>query len=366
MWSALQNICRFDKLLATSGNEMQPGIKYVPQPMIQTSKSKSSSSMDFRGYFPDEKLSMLPFLPEDVLTTIFACCEAKDLLLGVALTCKKWRDIVTGGRVFLQDQWWSVPRDSSKWISEGKYYLKKKMWTPSITSFTRAVLLNPHDGNAFSYRATAYQKKGLYEEALKDFKRVLELNPKDASVVYNNRGFLYNKMGRFEDAMKENTKAIDIDPNDDIAYNNRGFAFNSMARFEEALYDYTRAIELDNMYSIAYNNRGYAYNSMGRYQEALGDYNRALELDPKRINTYNNRGYLFESLGRFEEALIDYNKALELDAEDTIAVNLKIALLRRMETVKKAKEEFIKQRTQFTQKRREIMNSLNSTLLVSY
>jgi len=317
MWSALQQICRFDKLLAASDNEV-----------IQTTQiihHNPSKSIEIYTNNID-----LPFLPEDVLATIFACCEVRDLLLGVALVSRKWRDIVSSGRVFLLEEWYSVPRDSSKWISEGKYYLKKKMWTPSITSFSRAIVLNPKDGNSFSYRATAYQKKGLYEEALKDFKKVLELNPKDASVVYNNRGFLYNKMGRYEDAMKENTKAIDIDPNDDIAYNNRGFAFNSLGRFPEALYDYTKAIELDNMYSIAYNNRGYAFNSMGRFEEALGD----------------------------------YNKALELDTEDSIAVNLKAALLRRMETVKKAKEEFIKQRSEFTRTRRDSMSSMNSCIAI--
>lgn len=348
MWSAIQHICRFDKLLAT-GNEVSPTQIILP------TKSFNERSLS---------TSVLPFLPDDVLATIFACCEVRDLLLGVSLVCKKWNEMVTSGRVFVLEEWFGVSRDSSKWISEGKYYLKKKMWTPSITSFSHAIILNPRDGNSYSYRATAYQKKGLYEEALADFKRVLELNPKDASVVYNNRGFLYNKMGRFEDAMKENTKAIDIDPNDDIAYNNRGFAFNSLSRFEDALHDYTKAIELDNMYSIAYNNRGYAFNSMSRFEEALIDYNRALELDPKRINTYNNRGYLFESLGKFDEALCDYNRALELDPEDSIAVNLKAALLRRVDTVKKAREEFVKRRSEYTRSRRESMPVTNSCIAI--
>jgi len=350
MWNAIQQICRFDKLIS-AGNEHAPN-------QIILSSSKSSSELVLSSKI------ILPFLPDDVLATIFACCEVRDLLLGISLVCKKWNEMVVCGRVFLLEEWYGLSRDSSKWISEGKYYLKKKMWTPSITSFSRAIVLNPHDGDAYSYRATAYQKKGMYEEALSDFKRVLELNPKDASVVYNNRGFLYNKMGRFEDAMKENTKAIEIDPNDDIAYNNRGFAFNSLSRFQEALGDYTKAIELDNMYSIAYNNRGYAFNSMGRFEEALGDYNRALELDPKRINTYNNRGYLFESLGKFDDALMDYNRALQLDPKDSIAVNLKDALLRRVETVKRAKEDFVKRRHEFTRSRRESIPHVSSCLAI--
>jgi len=305
------------------------------------------------------------WLPDDILCYIFACCEARELLLVCNLACKHWNELIQNGRPYLLEPWWGRKRESSKWVNEGKYYLKKKMWTPAIASFSRAIFLNPRDGNSFSFRATAYQKKGMYEEALKDFAKVLEFNPKDAGVVYNNRGFLFNKMGRFEEAMKENGKAIELDTNDDIAYNNRGFALNSLGRYEEALKDYSKALELDPNYSIAFNNRGYAYNCMGKYEEALKDYNKALELDPKRINTYNNRGFLYESLGKFDEALADYNRALELDPEDSIATNLKAALLRKIECVQKAREEFLKNRAEFTRLRNELLDSSRSNLTVT-
>src|SRR3990167_5812940 len=71
-------------------------------------------------------LSSGPELPDDVLCMIFAFLEVKDLFLGICLCCKKWNSIVSCGRVYLLEPWYSKPKDNSKLNFEGKNYLEKK------------------------------------------------------------------------------------------------------------------------------------------------------------------------------------------------------------------------------------------------
>jgi tetratricopeptide (TPR) repeat protein len=145
-----------------------------------------------------------PPLPDDMICTVFAFLDVKDLLLKASLVCKKWQDMICCGRVYLLDQW--VNRKdtikNSRWRTEGRNHFDKKQWNESIDAFSKAIILNPRgvlfvsysptllDHLAYFWRAYAYDQSNKYTLAVKDFSKSLQFEPEDAT-AYSNRGATY-------------------------------------------------------------------------------------------------------------------------------------------------------------------------------
>jgi len=223
----------------------------------------------------------LPPLPEDMICTIFAHLDVRDLLLGVALSCKHWHQLVSSGRIFLMDEWFNKTNVSknSKFRSEGRSYFDKKLWAASIESFTKAIILNPRDHLAYFWRAYAFDESCKYELAVKDFTKSLLLEPDDAT-AYSNRGATYRDMGDPDKAIKDLQKALKLDPSSAPVHNNLGVVFGDLGRYEEALEEYQKALEIDPQHVVALRNRGRRLEKMGRIAEAFADFEQVLKLDP--------------------------------------------------------------------------------------
>jgi len=226
----------------------------------------------------------LPILPEDVLCFIFAFLDAESLLLGVSLTCKRYHELVSSGRVYSLAPWIykTDVLKNTKFRTEGRSFFDKKQWKESIESFTRAIILNPRDHLSYFWRAYAYDESGNYDLAVKDFSKSLEFEPQDAT-AYSNRGATYRDMGVPEKALRDLRKALEMDPHSAPVHNNVGVVLGDMGFYEEALMEYTKALEIDPNHVVALRNRGRRLEKLGRIKEAQFDFGRVLELNPKDV-----------------------------------------------------------------------------------
>jgi len=100
----------------------------------------------------------IPVLPEDVLCFIFAFLDVESLLLGVSRSCKRWNEMVSSGRVYLLQPWINKTeiKKNTKFRTEGREFFDKKMWPEAIQSFSKAIILNPHD-TSHMYSVTSVQ-----------------------------------------------------------------------------------------------------------------------------------------------------------------------------------------------------------------
>jgi len=227
-------------------------------------------------------ITILPPLPDDVLCIIFAFAEVNDLLLGISLVSHHWKDLVTSGRVYGLEQWIYKPnlQMKTKWRSEGRELFDKKMWQESITSFSRAIIMNPRDHLSYFWRAYSYDESHQYEKAVKDFSRSLEFEPADAT-AYSNRGATYRDMGSPEKALRDLKKALEMDPHSAPVHNNVGVVLGDMGFYEEALMEYTKALDIDPKHVVALRNRGRRLEKLGRVTDAHKDFSKVLDLNPK-------------------------------------------------------------------------------------
>ena len=209
-------------------------------------------------------------------------------------------------------------KEAEGYNNSGIAYIKRNELEQAISSFSKAMELDPSYADAYCNRGVVYYFKGEYDRSLTDYNEAIELDPCHV-VTYNNRGVAYSNEGEQEKAIGDFTRAIEIKSDYADAYNNRGNAYGNRGEYDRAIIDYTKAIELKVNYTEAYNNRGNAYGNKGEYEKAITDYTRAIELNTKFADAYHNRAVAYYNRTDFDSAIKNYTKAIELKPDDASA-----------------------------------------------
>jgi superkiller protein 3 len=91
----------------------------------------------------------------------------------------------------------------------------------AIVAYQKAMALSPDSATAPTYNrlGVSYALSGMPEEALSSFKKAVELQPYSVE-AQTNLGNAYASMGKFEEAIASYKKAIEIDPNYTAAHDN--------------------------------------------------------------------------------------------------------------------------------------------------
>jgi tetratricopeptide (TPR) repeat protein len=94
----------------------------------------------------------------------------------------------------------------------GQAYKAKGDPHAAIRYYQTAASLNPKDGRAWAFLASAQQDGGLMEEAKANYKRALDLYPKH-SVLMNNLAYLIaDTGGNLDDALKYSQESLHLQP----------------------------------------------------------------------------------------------------------------------------------------------------------
>lgn len=213
----------------------------------------------------------------------------------------------------------------------GWAHYEKGQYQEAITSFKKAISLNPSD--SFNYRGLSASYNGLkqYDEAITAAKKAIDLKPDNAK-AYNDLGVAYSGKKRFDEALNEYQKAIEIEPNVAQLYNNIGRLFIEKNDYRRAADAYKKASELDSANPWNYFSLANVYRLMGIYDDALASANKTIELqtipDKTAAPAFGLRSLIYRYRGNKEEAMKDAEKAYSLDsAHDWSRVSLGAAYL---------------------------------------
>ncbi len=158
-------------------------------------------------------------------------------------------------------------------LDDGRYGLAEK-------AASRAIDLDPADGEAYEQRALARIKLGNYAAALKDCNRAIEIDGSDMD-AYRTRAAAYVGLQRHELAIEDLDQVLRYDKTDAEAYRLRGAALAGMDQFDRAVADFSASIARNPLSAEAYYGRALAYHRLGRSDDVEADLDKAYDLDPQ-------------------------------------------------------------------------------------
>lgn len=121
----------------------------------------------------------------------------------------------------------------------------------AVSSFTKAIELNPKAEEPYYHRANAYQKLGNYKAAVADYTKVISRNRGGFSlsdVAYWNRARAYEKLDEKQKAISDWTQVISKSQNSAEAYFRRANMYRDLEDKENAINDYKVADKILRQY----------------------------------------------------------------------------------------------------------------------
>ncbi len=159
-------------------------------------------------------------------------------------------DIATLEQVF--------PDSSYLHFYKGILQNSKRDYGTAVTSFKRAISLDPVNLEARVNLATVYFFMNQRDSAKQELRTVLKENPAEAN-AYNTFSQVYLAESDFQNALISINRALEIIPQEPYFLNNRGFVYLQMDSLNLALTDINRSISIDPLNAWAYRNKGIYY-----------------------------------------------------------------------------------------------------------
>jgi tetratricopeptide (TPR) repeat protein len=151
----------------------------------------------------------------------------------------------------------------------------------------RAVSIHPNYKNAHLLLGNAYYYLERWEEAISSYQRALQLDPGyeeaagNLAITYRDAGRHYGEQqGDLGRALQYLQQAYQLEPNDYETARLLGVAYGIQGNAGRALEYFTKAVELDPDNPDALYNLGSAYYNAGNSEQGRAYHQRAAELDP--------------------------------------------------------------------------------------
>ena len=227
---------------------------------------------------------------------------------------------------FNQNQVWT--NSETLWTHVLKYYDKTPLPYGNRANFRRdqgningalsdynSALALKDNPQTYNSRARLYFDHSNHPDtlrlALQDYSRAIQLDPNDGE-FYTNRGATYARLGDMQSALLDLTKAIQYKPDHQVAYLNRSIIYNSQNRKQEAIADLKTYITLNPYNSDIYYELGRLHLETGQYQQAFTYYNKAIQINPNKGVYYYGRSKSYYYSGNITKAKEDFQMAEQL------------------------------------------------------
>jgi protein O-GlcNAc transferase len=198
------------------------------------------------------------------------------------------------------------------YLQIGLIYFSLGQFRDSVNSYSKCLVLDPINHEAFFHQANSLQKLAEFSEAINCYTEAIKLNSQNTS-AFVNRGIAFNALKNYDHAIKDFDIALELNPNLSTAYCNKGVTYNELRNYELAIYNFNNAIDLDQEFSEAYLNRGNSFYGLKSLDHAIDNYNIAIKLNDKYALAYSNKANALQELRRFKEAAESFKIAYSLN-----------------------------------------------------
>ncbi len=178
--------------------------------------------------------------------------------------------------------------------------------------FTRAIMLDAYNPEAYYYRGVVRSNTFDYYNALDDFKKSLERRPNNPNVFFS-MGTTKIRMKDYQGAINDFDTLVLLRPDIEHAYLNRSIAKARIEDYEGAIEDCNKAIRKNIFFVEAFIQRGLLHKETEQYEMAIADFDQAVKLDEKNPLIHFYRAAALIQTGDTTKAVAGFDKVLALD-----------------------------------------------------
>jgi tetratricopeptide (TPR) repeat protein len=178
--------------------------------------------------------------------------------------------------------------------------------------FTRAVMLDAYNPDAYYYRGVVRSNLFDYYNALDDFKKSLERRPNNPNVLFS-RGTTKIRMEDYQGAINDFDTLILLRPDIEQAFLNRSIAKAKIEDYKGAIEDCNKAIRKNIFYVEAFIQRGLLHKETEQFDAAIADFDQAIKIDEKNPLTHFYKAAASILVGDTANAITGFDKVIQLD-----------------------------------------------------
>jgi tetratricopeptide (TPR) repeat protein len=194
--------------------------------------------------------------------------------------------------------------------------------------------------NAMNYLVDGVEALDVadYQKAVTSFKKAIDLEPENLQFQYH-LGLAYSSMGKHEDALKIFRSIVDKEPVRFLkAYFDIAAVYANQKKYREAIDTLTTIEDINPQETRVYLEKGYAYQKLGDHEKAVENFNKAKDLDPAMLQIARyNIAAVYAETEDFNKAEEMFDKAIQVDPDTPIAENARKSIVN-VKAAKKARK----------------------------
>ena len=175
------------------------------------------------------------------------------------------------------------PEKAETYSHQGTESMNQKNYTQALTSFYKALTLNPNLSSAYFGLGQTLKWQKLTTTAVVSFQQAIELNPNHGD-YYHWLGECCVELNDIETAIDAYQQAIKLNPKAAHAYRGLAYAYQKKDNWDEARTLYQKSLELNPKYVLAYNQLGEALVQREEWEAAVEVYRQSLNLNQEQPN----------------------------------------------------------------------------------
>lgn len=225
--------------------------------------------------------------------------------------------------------------------NRAKAFLRVKSFKKAIGDLNEVVKADPTHTNAWKYKGYAHMQLKLYPGAINSYNKALLLDPK-LNDCRANRAIAFMNEGKVKLAKADLLHVVEAEPDNGNALYNLAVCQNKMKDVDGALQTYTKLIEIGHKPEMASKQRAKILVNRKEYAPAIVDLDKAIASGKSGCEDYYLRGYCKLKTEDLEGADEDFKKALAINQTHKPSIQNKAFTSYKLEKYDEAVKDFTK------------------------
>ncbi|GAM83909.1 hypothetical protein ANO11243_018990 [Dothideomycetidae sp. 11243] len=222
----------------------------------------------------------------------------------------------------------SHPDEPATWLAVGTYYLAINQISQARAYFSKASLMDPHFGPAWTGFAHTFAAEGEHDQAISAYSTAARLF-QGTHLPQMFLGMQHLSLGNTNIAREFFNRAYSMCATDPLLLNDLGVTNYQEGLLDEAIRCFELALKYaDDVGSSpkswvnTRNNLGHAYRRNGQFAQALDEFDAVLRLGTRDAAVFVAKGLVLLELERYMDATAALHEALAVSPQDTMATDL--------------------------------------------